>query len=86
LGWNKKCTRRKPVKKKQKNRRIRANNLAPNEMMNLPTSIKLSAPNKDGQNFIQNIPLPNSPVIRAKTERRGGTSMNPKEGWFPSAR
>jgi hypothetical protein len=71
---------------KQQKRRKSAKYFPPSNKTILPISKKFSAPNSEGQNFIQNIPLPNKLVIQAKTERSGGTSIKPNAGCVPSAR
>lgn len=38
------------------------------------------APNRDGQNFIQNMLPPTSKLSLAKMDSNGGTSINPTQG------
>jgi hypothetical protein len=49
----------------------------PKEIIILPVIKKVNAPNNDGQNFNQNIPVPKKLVIQANTERKGGISIYP---------
>ena len=58
----------------------------PSEITIFPTRMRFNAPNKEGQNFIQNMLLPKCWVSHANTESKGGTSIYPKAMWLPSAR